>query len=258
MNSLKDKLAFITGASRGIGREVALHLAQQGASILLHYRKNAEEALSLEKEILQKYPVKVWKYAADLSDLNQVQTLQEQIKKDHSRLDILIWNAAATAFKPLQEMQAHHIQKTFNITVSSFVLTLNAFKPLLPKGSKVITVSGIDTLKYCKNHGLLAAAKSALETLTRYYAAEWRDDQIYVQGINPGLVDTDSIKFYWGNEYEKKKKELIHLVPPQGLMPPSEVAQLILFLLTPAAHWMNGQTMVAEGGASFHMPVYSE
>lgn len=256
MDSLKNKSAFITGSSRGIGRALALKLADQGCNILLHYRKNIEEAESAEQEILKK-GVKVWKYAADLSDLNQLQNLHQQILKDHQSLDIFVSNAAATAFKPLDQLKQHHIEKTLNITVSTFILTMNAFKPLLKPGSKVITVSGIDTIKYCVNHGLLAAAKSALETLTRYYAQEWRNEQIYVQGVNPGLVDTDSIKIYWGAEYEKKKAELAELIPPHGLMPTDQVADLILFLLSDAANWMNGETMVAEGGVGFRMPVFS-
>ncbi|MBF0491528.1 MAG: SDR family oxidoreductase [Deltaproteobacteria bacterium] len=257
MPLLKNKTAFITGSSRGIGRAVALRLADEGCHILLHYRQNREEALKVEKEILGK-GVRCWKYAADLSDLQQVKSLHEQIKKEHAHLDIFVSNAAATAFKPLEQIKAHHIEKTFNITISTFVLTMNAFKPLFKKGSKIITVSGIDTIKYCMNHGLLAAAKSALEMLTRYYAQEWKKEEIYVQGINPGLVDTDSMQVYWGKEYEKKKAELAQLIPPHGLMPPKDVADLILFLLSDAANWMNGETLVADAGVGFQMPVFSE
>lgn len=257
MSLLKSKTALITGSSRGIGRSVALKFASLGADIILHYRSNVEEALNVEKEI-QKLGVKVWKYAADLSDLEQVNSFIEKIKTQHSKIDIFVSNAAATAFKPLSDIKPHHIQKTFNITISTFIMMVNALSPRMPQGSKVITVSGIDTQKYCVNHGLLAAAKASLEMLTKYYATELNDKKIYVHGINPGLVDTDSMKVYWGDQYESFKEEFTQLNPMGGLMPTHDVAEMITFLCTPAANWFNGETLVADGGMGFLMPVFSK
>ncbi|HKY63603.1 MAG TPA: SDR family oxidoreductase [bacterium] len=256
MTDLKGKKALITGASRGIGRSVALKLASQGANILIHYRKNLEEAAALEAE-LQKIGVQTWKYAADLSDLEQVHRFLDQVQAEHRRIDIFVANAAATAFKPLADIREHHVAKTMNITVTAFILTMNALKPLMPAGSKVVTVSGIDTKKYCANHGLLAAAKSALETLTRYYAIENASEKIFVHGVNPGLVDTDSLKIYFGAAYEENKAALAKLNPMGRLMPTGDVAEIIAFLCSPAANWLNGETLYADGGTGFLMPVYS-
>lgn len=255
--SLKGKTAFITGSSRGIGKSVALKFASEGANVILHYRSNVEEAQNVEKEI-QKMGVKVWKYAADLSDLEQVAKLIETIKSQHSKLDVFVSNAAATAFKPLSEIKPHHIQKTFNITISTFIMMMNALSTIMPEGAKVITVSGIDTKKYCVNHGLLAAAKASLEMLTRYYATELNDKKIFVHGINPGLVDTDSMKVYWGSNYETFKAEFNRLNPMGGLMPTADVAEMIAFLCSPAANWFNGETLFADGGMGFLMPVFSK
>ena len=257
MQTLKGKTALITGASRGIGRAVALKLASQGANILIHYRKNAEEASALEAELRQA-GVEAWKYAADLSDLGQVHRWLDEIKAQHPKVDIFVANAAATAFKPLAEIREHHIAKTMNITVTTFILTMNALKPLMSPGSKVVTVSGIDTKKYCANHGLLAAAKSALETLTRYYAIELAGDRIFVHGVNPGLVDTDSLKIYFGEDYESNKAMLSKLNPMGKLMPTTDVAEIISFLCSAAADWLNGETLYADGGAGFLMPVFSK
>ncbi len=255
--NLKNKTAFITGSSRGIGKSVALKLASLGADIILHYRSNVKEAQNVEKEV-QKLGVKVWKYAADLSDLEGVTPLIEEIKTQHSKIDIFVSNAAATAFKPLSEIKPHHIQKTFNITISAFIMMMNALNPIMPQGAKVITVSGIDTKKYCVNHGLLAAAKASLEMLTRYYATELNDQKIFVHGINPGLVDTDSMKVYWGSHYEAFKEEFARLNPMGGLMATKDVADMIAFLCSPAANWFNGETLFADGGMGFLMPVFSK
>ncbi|MCC7344088.1 MAG: SDR family oxidoreductase [Deltaproteobacteria bacterium] len=254
---LKGKTALITGASRGIGRAVALKLASLGADIAIHYRKNLEEAEALEAELGSRFGVKCSKFAADLSELSDIHRFMDEVKAAHPRLDIYVANAAATAFKPLEQIREHHIAKTMNITVTAFILAMNAFKPLMPPGGKVITVSGIDTKKYCANHGLLAAAKSALETLTRYYAVEWAAEQIFVHGVNPGLVDTDSLKVYFGSSYEEAKAGLSRLVPMGKLMPTGDVAELVAFLCSRAADWMNGETLYADGGVGFMMPVYS-
>lgn len=253
----KGKTALITGASRGIGRAIALKLASGGADIVIHYRKNLEEAEGLATELKDRFGVKCTMVAADLSDLAEIHRFIEEVKAAHPRLDIYVANAAATAFKPLDAIREHHIAKTMNITVTAFILAMNAFKPLMPAGSKVITVSGIDTKKYCTNHGLLAAAKSALETLTRYYAVEWAGEKIFVHGVNPGLVDTDSLKVYFGEGYEETKAELAKLSPMNKLMPTEDVAEMVAFLCSRAADWMNGETLYADGGVGFMMPVYS-
>ncbi|MFO1519025.1 MAG: SDR family oxidoreductase [bacterium] len=253
---LQNKTALITGSSRGIGRAIALKLASQGANILLHYRKNLEEAQAVEKELLS-LGVRVGKYAADLSDLEEVKRFIAQVKDENKQIDIFVANAAATAFKPLLDIREHHILKTFNISISTFVLAMASLKPQMAPGSKVITVSGIDTKKYCVNHGLLAAAKAALEMLTRYYAVELASDKIYVHGVNPGIVDTDSMKIYFGDNYDSAKHEMGRMIPEGRLMPTGDVAEIVSFLCSPAANWMNGETLYADGGLGFMMPVFS-
>src|SRR5206468_1429832 len=104
----------------------------------------------------------------------------------------------ATAFKDLLEIQAHHIDKTFNITVKSFILGMKRAVALMPRGGAVVTVSGMDTLKAVPRHGLLGAAKAALETLTGYYAHELASKKIRVNGVNPGFLATDSTRKYLG------------------------------------------------------------
>ncbi len=250
------KTALITGSSRGVGRAIACRLASQGANILLHYRRNKEEAEKVEDEI-SVLGAGVKKYAADLSDLEEVKQFLTHVKEENSSIDIFVANAAATAFKPLLQIREHHIEKTMNITISNFILAIAQLKPLMPPGSKVITISGIDTQKYCANHGLLAAAKSALETLTRYYAVELKSDPIYFHGLNPGIVETDSMRFYLKEKFETAKNEIVSEISQGKLTPPEDIAEMVSFLCTPAANWMNGQTLLADGGLSFKMPGFS-
>src|SRR5262249_30852945 len=144
---LDGKSSLITGASRGIGRAIARKLASLGSDIILHYRKDREAADALEAELVQQYGVRVGKIAADLPALAEIQRFVSEVPSRYRRLDIFVANAAATAFKPLSEIKEHHIAKTMNITISAFILAMNAFKPMMPPGSKVVTISGIDVKK---------------------------------------------------------------------------------------------------------------
>ncbi len=251
----KDKKAFITGSSRGIGRAIALELAREGADILLHYRKDQEAAHKTSEEI-KKMGRKVWTYSADLSNMDDLEKMLLAIKKDHTTLDIYIANAASTAFKPLTQIEAHHIQKTFNIVLTSFILTIKGLLPLLEnREAHVVTISGIDTLKTFPGHGLLAAAKSALETLTKYFAFELAPQKIHVNSVNPGFVDTDSTRFYLGESFDEVTKMLNQLSPQKGVGTPMDVAKIVSFLCSDDANWITGQTIYAEGGISAILPI---
>ena len=165
-----DKKALITGASRGIGRAIAIKLAQEGADILLHYRKNSEAAVATKQEI-ERLGRKAWLYAADLASAIDAEKMLLAVKKDHLSLDIFVANAASTAFKPLTQLDGHHIEKTLRLVITSFILTVKSLAPLLQnRNASIVTISGIDTVKIFPGHGLLACAKGALEILTKYFA----------------------------------------------------------------------------------------
>src|SRR5215831_13412760 len=102
---MDGKTSLITGASRGIGRAIALKLASLGSDIILHYRKNHEEAKALEAELIQRFGIRVGKIAADLSDLGEIHRLATEVSSSYRRLDVFVANAAATAFKPLSEIK---------------------------------------------------------------------------------------------------------------------------------------------------------
>src|SRR4030095_4545249 len=93
--------------------------------------------------------------------------------------------------------------------------------------------------------------------LSRYFAVEHASDRIFVHGLNPGIVDTDSMKCYFGDAYEEAQKEISRMTPSGKIMPPEDVAEMPAFLATPAADWLNGETIYADGGLGFLMPVFS-
>lgn len=251
----KNKKALITGSSRGIGKAIALQLAEEGADILLHYRRNEKEAQATSQEIKKKGR-KVWCYAADLSTADGVESFISAIKKDHETLDIFIANAASTAFKPLADLEAHHIEKTLRLVVSSFILAVSRLIPLLQmREAHIVAISGIDTIKTFPGHGLLAAGKSALETLVKYFAVELAPLQIHVNTVNPGFVDTDSTRFYLGESFGEITKMINQLSPQKGVGSPVDVANIVSFLCSKEADWITGQTIYADGGISAMLPL---
>jgi enoyl-[acyl-carrier protein] reductase III len=258
MNDFETKTAFVTGASRGIGRAIALELAKDGCDILIHFRKNREEA-ELTKKAVEALGRKTWLYQADLCDLHQTDAMLEHIQKEHKTLDIYVANAASTAFKSLSHQTADNVTKTFTLVVQSFLTCVQKLQPLLKaKSGRILTISGIDTVQYCPGHGLLAAAKSALETLTHYFAVELASDGIKAKCLNPGLVASDSTKFYLGENFDAICEAANATAPQGGFKEPEAVAKLALFLLSPASDWIATKTLYADGGLSFILPAFGK
>ncbi len=255
MPNFQNKKAFITGSSRGIGQSIALDLAQNGADILLHYRKEKDQALQAAEQI-KKMGRKVWIYQADLAEPDSLSAMLEHIRQEHESLDIYIANAASTSFKPLNNLEWHHIQKTLNLVIGSFIMTTKGLTPLLQnRNAHIVTISGIDTVKTFPGHGLLACAKSALETLTKYFAAELAPLKIYVNSINPGFVSTDSTRFYLGDNFDRVTKALDRMAPVKGVGTPADVAKIVSFLCSDESNWLTGQTLYADGGLAAVIPV---
>lgn len=251
-----DKKAFVTGSSRGIGRAIALELAAVGYDILLHYNKNEKAAQDVSEKI-QSLGRNIWLYQADLCDTKQTQSMLNQISAEHTTLDVYVANAASTAFKSLVDVNDGNIEKTFTLVISSFINTVQKLRPLLKnRDSQILTLSGIDTLQYCPGHGLLAAAKSALETLTRYFSVELSADKIHMKCLNPGLVATDSTKFYLGSSFNDICSKANAIAPHGGFADPEKIAKLALWLLAPESNWMAGKMVVADGGLSFMLPTF--
>lgn len=254
----KNKKAFITGSSRGIGRAIAVELARSGCDIIIHYNKNEAAAAATEKEI-QSLGVKTFLYQANFCEVAQTEALLAKISAEHATLDIFVANAASTSFKALTDLSVSNIAKTFDLVVTSFIMCVQKLSPLMKgRDAQILTISGIDTTNFCPGHGLLAAAKSALETLTKYFAVELAGEKIHAKCLNPGLVSSDSTKFYLGAAYDDICRSASQAAPYKGFATPEEVAKLAILLMRPESDWVTAQTVYANGGLSFMLPGFAK
>ncbi|BBM82769.1 SDR family NAD(P)-dependent oxidoreductase [Candidatus Uabimicrobium amorphum] len=249
MNEFHNKKVLITGGTKGLGFAIASAFSQQQAEVFLTYRSDEETAQNAHRQIVDAGG-KCTIFKCDLAFPNASEKLFAQIKEHTQTLDFYIHNAAATAFKNLLQMKEHHIDKTFNITVKSFILNMKHVVEMM-SGGAVVTISGMDTLKAVPFHGLLAAAKSSLETLTAYYAHEVAAKNIAVNGINPGFFRTESTQKYLGKMFEKVNNQVCNAVPLKREATLQEISELVLFLCSRKASWIVGQTIKVDGGLDF-------
>ncbi len=246
--------ALVTGSSRGIGRAIALRLAAEGADIVVHYRRNAAAAEDSAATVAA-LGRRVLMAQAELGEPDALRAMFKRVRETFGSLDILVANAAATAFKPLMETRPHHLEKTFAITVNALIAAVQLAAGLMHgRAGKVVTVSGIDVRRYVPLHGALAAAKGAAEVLTSYLACELAPRGIRVNGVNPGFVDTDSARVFGARVYRRLADNIVPYTPMKRVGTPQDIASVVAFLCSDDAAWICGQTLVVDGGLSLTSP----
>lgn len=248
----KGKVAVISGASRGIGRATALLLGAEGARVVINYKRNSEAAEAVAAEV-RKSGGEALAVQADVEDQAQIVAMYARVKEAFGQVDIVVANAAASAFKPLEAIRDYHMDKTFKLSVQGFLFLTQQALPLMPRGGRIIAVSGWDSFRVLNGHGVLGAAKAAMEAMVRYLAVELGSRGINVTGVCPGPIETDSFKIYAKEQRELRDfydRTWLPYTPLGRYGEPEEVADIIAFLASPASRWITGQTIVADGGLS--------
>jgi enoyl-[acyl-carrier protein] reductase III len=256
---LEGRVAVVTGASRGIGRGIALRLARDGADCAITYRRNeaaAAEAVAAVAALGRRAHAE----RLDLAEPDQVGPAFERIAAAFGRLDILVASAAATAFRPVLEQKPHNVRRTFSISVDSFVAMAQAAVPLMKgRAGRIVLISGVDSFQAMTGHGILGAAKAAAEALVRGLALELGPLGITVNAVTPGFIATDSSTYYvtegLGVEYERATGRLLAATPLRRHGTPEDVAGLVAYLVSDVAAFLTGQCIVIDGGLTITSPM---
>jgi len=256
---LQDRVAVVTGGARGIGRGIALRLARDGAHCAITYRRGAATARETV-EAIEREGVKGMALPLELGDPAQVPAVFERVGETFGRVDILVANAAGTAFRPLEEQKPHNTRLTFAVSVDAFVAAVQAALPLMRgRPGRIVAISGIDSFQAMPGHGLLGGAKAAVESLVRAFACELGPDGITVNGVNPGFVPTDSSRLYverrLGRDHEAAMTELVAATPVRRLGTVGDVADCVAWIVSDGASFLTGQTIVLDGGLTIVSPL---
>jgi enoyl-[acyl-carrier protein] reductase III len=256
---LGGRVAAITGASRGMGRAIALRLARDGADCVVMYRRESARAGEVVTDI-ERLGRRALALQIELGEPAAVAPAFDRIASAFGRLDILVANAAATAFRPMLEQKPHNVERTFAITIESFVAAVQSAVPLMRgRPGRVVAISGIDSHQAMTGHGVLGAAKAALEGLVRSLAMELGPLGITVNGVSPGLVETDSAQLYvergMSQQFREALARLVALTPVRRAGTGEDVAALVAYLASDEAAFLTGQTIIIDGGLSILSPL---
>ena len=247
MSKLKNKVAIVTGASRGIGKAMASVFAREGATVVICGRKqNTLDEVAAE---LNGLAGKIVPLACHVGKLEELQRLVDTTTRDHGKIDILVNNAATNiAQGPAIEMDDGQFDKMVEVNLKSMYRLIRLVAPgMCQRGSgSIINIASIAGLRP-QFHGLLySMTKAAMIMMTQSYAVELGQHGVRVNAIAPGLIQTVLSEYYWKDE--SRLQQLISHQPIKHLGQPPEIADVALLLASDAASYLTGQTIVVDGG----------
>lgn len=249
------KVALITGSSRGIGRTLALTLAREGASVVVNYKKNAELAEQVAKEIEQAGGQAI-AVAADMEQPADIDRIFDVTAERFDRLDYFVSNAAASAFKLIDDLRVHHLDRSYALNVRAFVLGAQRAVQLMPAGGRIVAITSYGAANAFPTYAALGSAKAAVEAWVRYMALEFAGRGINVNAVNGGLIDSDSLEYFYNVPGMAPIETVLSKIPKGRPGTVQEMADVIAFLLGPASSYITGQTLVVDGGLSIAVPPY--
>ena len=242
---LQGKCAVITGASRGIGREIALRYAKEGANIVLNYRNSEKEALQLKEE-LDKLGSNTLIIKSNVSNFEEAEKLIKEAKEVFGRIDILVNNAGITKDNLIMRMKEEDFDSVIDVNLKGALNCLKAVTPIMirQKSGKIINMSSVVGVIGNAGQVNYSASKAGLIGMTKSLAREIGGKNINVNAIAPGFIDTDMTRVL----SDDQKKNIISQVPLKRFGHVEDIANLALFLGSDQSNYITGQVIHVDGG----------
>jgi 3-oxoacyl-[acyl-carrier protein] reductase len=247
MGKLSNKVAVVTGSSKGIGAGIAKGLAAEGAAVVVNYASSKEGAERVVSEIEAKGG-KAIAVHGDVAKAKDVQRLFAETKKAFGRLDVLVNNAGVYEFAPLEQVTEGQFHRMFDTNVLGLILaTQEAAKHFGADGGSVINIGSVASSLTAPTTSVYTATKGAVDAVTRTLAKELGPRKIRVNSINPGVVETEGAHAAGviGSDFQKGFEAQ---TPLGRIAQPSDIAPVAVFLASEDSAWVTGETLLAAGG----------
>jgi enoyl-[acyl-carrier protein] reductase III len=255
MMRFRDKVALVTGSGRGIGKAIALRLAEEGADLVVNFFRNrapAEETAEAIRALGRRAVV----VRANVGEIESIDSLFEAVEAEYGGLDILVCNAASGYNRPALEQKPKGWDWTLNINARSMLFSAQRAVPLMKArgGGRIVSITSPGSFRVLPDYVVVGASKAALEALTRYLAVELSPLGIIVNAVSPGIVETDALKHFDTLRDGDIIPQAIEATPAGRLVTPEDVAGVVAFLCSSEAEMIRGQVVLVDGG--YTLPVH--
>ncbi|MGC2658072.1 MAG: glucose 1-dehydrogenase [Bryobacteraceae bacterium] len=247
MSKLKNKVAVVTGASKGIGASIAKGLAAEGASVVVNYASSKEGADKVVQEIVDNGG-KAVAVQGDVAKSKDVERIFAETNKAFGKLDILVNNAGVYQFAPLAEITEEQFHRQFNTNVLGLILaSQEAAKHFGTEGGSIINIGSAASQVTPPASAVYTATKGAVDAVTHVLAKELGPKKIRVNSINPGMVETEGVHAAGiiGSDFHTKTQSE---TPLGRIAQPDDIAPIAVFLASSDSGWLTGEILLASGG----------
>jgi enoyl-[acyl-carrier protein] reductase III len=223
-----------------------VRLAAEGFDVVVNYLRN-EDAARETVDLVKRHGREAWAICANMGDTDEIAALFRELGRHVDKLDVLVHNAAIGTFKPLFEIRPNQLELAFRVNVFALLWLAKAAVPMMGRGGKIIALSSAGAGRAVPYYGIVGPSKAALESMTRYLAAELMPRGIAVNAVSGGLIDTDALRAF--PDWEKLSEQSIAQTPAGRLGTGDDLAAVVASLASGKLDWVCGQVIMADGGA---------
>ncbi len=243
----EGKVALITGGTKGIGKSIALKLAEGGANVAVNYLRSHNAANDTLKE-LSCFGGEHHAIRCNIGNHEKMHKVFDEVRAKYGRLDIFVSNAALGVFTSAGDLDEKAWHLSMDTNAWAFLRSVQLARDMMPDGAKIVALSSLGSVRYINGYAAIGASKAAIETITRYLAYELAPHLINVNTVSGGFIDTDALKGF--PNYQEMVDEVVRRTPFKRVGRPEEIAEVVCFLCSERAKWITGQVIVVDGGYS--------